>query len=81
MGAPNSDQFFRILYGGPLRPVSSLTKWGSLKSVSSLTIWGPLNFLNNFYALNYPWGGPQIFEFPGGGASAPLAPPPLRAPM
>ena len=34
------------------------------------------------YVLSYPWGGPHIFEFPGGGGQVlPLAPPPLRAPM
>ena len=38
-----------------------------------------------FYALNYPWGGPHIFEFPGGGggggvASTPSCPPPWGHP-
>ena len=49
-----SDQFLHILYGGPLRSVSSPTIWGSpeisfftyymrapLRSISSFTIWGP----------------------------------------
>ena len=64
--------------GAPLRSVSSLTKWGPLWSVSSLTKWGRLNFFLKFYALNYSWGGPHIFEFPGGG-KCPLLPPPAGA--
>ena len=40
MGPP-SGQFLRLLYGGLLRPVSSLTMCGPPRSVSSHTIWGP----------------------------------------
>ena len=92
MGAP-SDQFLRILYGGPLRPVSSHTIWGPpsdqfLRLLNGgpfgqflhLLNGAPLIFFLKFYALNYSWGGPHIFEFPGGG-KCPLLPPPLRAPM
>ena len=91
VGAP-LDKLLRILYEGPLRLLSLLTIGGPLISVSSLTKWwalssvSSLNFLNiffkNFYALSYPCGDPYIFEFPGGGASAPSCPPPpLRALM
>ena len=40
MGPPSS-QFLRLLYGGLLMPVSSLTMWAP-RSVSLHTIWGPL---------------------------------------
>ena len=78
-GGGPSDQFLCILYGGPLRPVSSHTIWGP-PQISFF----PLNFFKilKHNPLNYPWGVPHIFEFPGGGAGAPFcAPPPLRAPM
>ena len=65
------DKSLRILYGGPLRSVSSLTIegppqisffatiWGPLRSVSSHTIWGPPQTC--FFA--YYMGPPQISFF------------------
>ena len=50
MGAP-SDQLLRLLYGGLLRPVSSLTMWGPPRSVFSHTIWGPPS--GQFHCLLY----------------------------
>ena len=41
-----SDQFLCILYGGPLRPVSSVNFFNI--------------FFFKYYALSYPWG-PHIF--------------------
>ena len=78
-----------LTIGGPLRSIFSHTIWGPpLRSVSSFTKWGPsvqffrliFNFVFlNFYVLSYPWEGPHIFEFPGGGGGVKcplLAPPP-----
>ena len=46
VGAP-LDNFLRLLYGGPLRSVFSLT-WGPLRSIFLLTMWGPLQI--SFFA-------------------------------
>ena len=84
MGGPLRSIYTLTIWGGgggSLRSVYSLTIWGPPRSVSLLTIWGRLAFFWIFYALNYPWGGPHIFEFPGGGMCPLLPPPPLRAPM
>ena len=74
-GAPQFS-FFTYYMGAPIRLISQLTKCGALSSVSSLNFFNI--FFLNFYALSYPWGGPHIFEFPGGG-KCPLLPPPAGA--
>ena len=70
MGPP-SRQFLRLLYGGLLRPVSSLTMLGPPRSVSSHTIWGSPSgqFLRLLYmeplrsVLHTIWGPLQINFF------------------
>ena len=73
-----SDIFLCILYGGPLRSVSSLTIWGPPTSQFLRLLYGAPWFFFIFYALNYPWG-PPYFEFPGW-ASVPSCPPPCGRP-
>ena len=80
IGPPPPDLFRLILYVGPLRSVSSLVIRGPPRLVSSLTIWCPVDFFH-FFRVKLSLGGPQMFEFPGGGQLPPLAPPPLWAPM
>ena len=85
MGAP-SYQFLCILYGAPLRPVSSHTI-GGLPSDQFLRLLngGPsvqflrLIFFQKFVHVKLSLGGPHIFEFPEGGQVPPLAPPPAGA--
>ena len=61
MGAP-SDQFLRVLHGGPHR------------SISSFTIWGVLDFFFSFLRVKLSWG--VIFLIFRGGQVPPLDPPP-----
>ena len=58
MGPP-SGQLLRLLYGGPLRSVSSLTIKDPLRSISSLTMWGPLRQISSHTI----WPGPPQFSF------------------
>ena len=91
MGVP-SDQFLRLLYGGP--PQVSFYAYymgGPLRSVYSLTMWGPPGqFLRllygapliffHFLRVKLSLGGPYFFYFQGEGQVPPLAPPPCGRP-
>ena len=80
MEAP-SDLFLCILYGGPFGSVSLLTIRAPAPQVSFFTyyIWSPLIFIQ-FLRVKLSLGGPHMFEFPGGRASASSCPPPCGRP-
>ena len=63
---PPSDQFLRLLNGGPFGQFLHLLNGA------------PLIFFLKFYALNYSWGAPIFLNFQGGG-KCPLLPPPAGA--
>ena len=75
MGVP-SDLFLHILYGGPLKSVSSLTIWGPPTGQFLRLLYGaPLLFFFIFLCVKLSLGGPIFFNCHGGQVP-PLAPPP-----